>query len=63
MARAWIENEDGPDCSCGNPTVVKLVDGKAVLLCLFHTGPEGMYVPLPDMVPHDWDERVSQNEL
>jgi hypothetical protein len=44
----WRENEDGPDCACGEPTVVKLLpDGTAVLLCFFHTGEAGAYTRLP----------------
>lgn len=53
---SWIENEDGPDCDCDNPTVVKLVGDKAVLLCLFHTQAEGAYIPLPPQRPHNWSD-------
>lgn len=63
----WKETEDGPDCTCGNPTVVKLTmkrDGSesAILLCLFHTAEEGMATELPAVRPADWYERIAQNK-
>lgn len=53
--KPWRENEDGPDCACGEQTVVKILpDGQAILLCFFHTGEAGMYTPLPDERPEEW---------
>jgi len=44
----WTENEDGPICVCGEPTVVKIMpDGVPVLLCLFHTRESGAVKRLP----------------
>jgi len=51
----WTENEDGPECGCGNPTVVKIhPDGRALLLCLFHTIGEGLITELPAERPVGW---------
>lgn len=51
----WTENEPGPDCSCGNPTVVKATpDGNFVLLCFFHTAEAGAVTVLPPERPPDW---------
>lgn len=53
----WANNEDGPDCYCGNPTVVKIIPPRgAILICLFHTSAEGVYQQLPDEAPNNWDE-------
>jgi hypothetical protein len=58
MTTAWTENESGPDCACGDPTVVKLLpDGNAVLVCFFHTRNSGLYTPLPAQRPADWPEQ------
>ena len=52
MTEPWRENEDGPECPCGNPAVVKLLpDGSAVLLCLFHTAEAGAITRLPAARP------------
>jgi hypothetical protein len=55
----WTENEAGPDCACGNPTVVKLLpDGiAAVLLCVFHSPESGLYTPLPAQRPDSWPSK------
>jgi hypothetical protein len=51
----WRNNEDGPRCECGNPTVVKLLpDGTAIFLCLFHAQGEGLYRKLPAQRPAEW---------
>jgi hypothetical protein len=51
----WRENEEGPDCACGCPRVVKIMpNGRAILLCLFHTGEAGAYTPLPAERPEGW---------
>lgn len=56
----WTENESGPDCACGNPTVVKLTpDGSAVLLCIFHTQETGLFTPLPARRPDNWPELLA----
>lgn len=52
--RSWVNNEDGPDCECGEPTVVKLHNGGAILMCFFHTGAEGCYFELPPMAPDNF---------
>jgi hypothetical protein len=52
---AWAENEDGPDCACGNPTVVKITPGgQPVLMCLFHTAEAGLITVLPLERPGGW---------
>jgi hypothetical protein len=52
---AWTNNENGPDCACGNPTVVKITPaGRPVLLCLFHTPLDGSVTTLPDERPPGW---------
>lgn len=50
----WTNNEDGPDCACGNPTVVKLTNDGPLLLCLFHTDKAGASFELPRERPDDW---------
>jgi hypothetical protein len=58
---AWTDNEDGPDCACGNPTVVKILpSGRAILLCLFHTAESGSYTELPAERPADWGNASGQ---
>jgi hypothetical protein len=53
----WRENEDGPDCACGEPTVVKLLpDGTAILMCFFHAGEAGAYTRLPAERPDGWPD-------
>lgn len=52
----WTNNELGPHCFCGNPTVVKTETfGEGpMLLCLFHTSEEGALFNLPDERPEWW---------
>jgi hypothetical protein len=51
----WIDNEAGPGCKCGCPTVVKITPGgRAVLLCIFHTPEDGLATLLPQSKPDDW---------
>lgn len=53
----WQNNEDGPTCFCGNPTVVKEAgNGRFVLLCLFHTAEEGSWFVLPAERPETWEQ-------
>jgi hypothetical protein len=60
---SWTKNEDGPVCACGGETVVKIMpDGRAVLLCFFHTSAEGAYWSLPDERP-DGFENMTLSEL
>lgn len=54
MPRPWVENEDGPLCSCGRGTVVKVSGGRAGALCLFHTSPAGLWIELPTDCPDDF---------
>ena len=55
MSGPWRENEDGPDCACGEPTVVKLLpDGTPVLMCFFHTAEAGAITRLPAERPDGW---------
>lgn len=51
----YVENEDGPECTCGMPTVVKMVDGGAGALCLFHTAEAGAFFRLPEMTEKNWE--------
>lgn len=45
----WTENENGPECSCGEVTVVKrLPDGTWIAVCFFHTAAEGAYTVLSE---------------
>lgn len=51
----WTDGEDGPDCPCGWPRVVKrLPDGSFVLMCFGHTAEAGAVFRLPDSKPDDW---------
>ncbi len=52
--RPWVNNEDGPTCDCGEPTLVKTTEDRAILLCFFHTSETGCYVSLPPMAPDNW---------
>jgi hypothetical protein len=53
----WTENENGPGCGCGNPTVVKMLpDGSWALMCLFHTSDAGMFTQLPSERPDGWPD-------
>jgi hypothetical protein len=63
QAEAWVSNEPGPDCSCGNATVVKQTpDGGFVLLCLFHTADAGLITALPDHRPDNWYQNLPQED-
>ena len=52
----WTDKEEGPTCYCGMPTVVVVdEDGKADLLCIFHTQAAGALFRLPrDKRPDNW---------
>lgn len=52
----WQNNEDGPLCVCGNPTIVKLSSDGPALLCLFHISGAGALFPLPIERPDDWPD-------
>lgn len=55
MSTGYTENEEGPACSCGGPTIVKkLPDGTPVLMCFFHTRDAGLATPLPPERPPGW---------
>jgi hypothetical protein len=54
MSRPWVNNEDGPDCFCGGPTVVKILPDGAFLLCLFHERAEGKLYQLPNEAPDEF---------
>jgi hypothetical protein len=42
-----VDGEAGPDCECGDPTVVRIMpDGSPALLCLFHDGEAGRITAL-----------------
>lgn len=46
---SWADGDLGPECECGDTTVVKrLPDGRLVALCLFHDGEAGRYIPLDE---------------
>jgi hypothetical protein len=61
LKEPWQENETGPDCSCGNPTVVKLLPNSVpVLMCLFHSGEAGLMTRLPAERPADWYEKLPE---
>lgn len=50
--RQWVNNESGPTCQCGDPTLVKqATDGKWMLVCLTHTAAEGASWQLPKRPP------------
>jgi hypothetical protein len=58
-ARPWENNEDGPTCSCGGPTTVKITEdgsGEVLLLCLFHTYEAGAMWRLPAERPVNWPD-------
>ena len=62
----WVK-EKGPECFCGMPTMVHVDDdGKAWLLCVFHTNEAGAMFPLPkNGRPDDWPDspREAINEI
>jgi len=59
----WDGTEKGPECFCGMPTGVILdEDGRASLLCLFHTNAEGSMFPLPKEKPEKWPD-LTRDEL
>ena len=61
---AWVNNDEGPECFCGNPTVVKTDFKKyAVLLCLFHTREAGSIFALPPEKPDWWPNPPSPETL
>lgn len=65
MTDPWVNNEDGPLCSCGAATIVKVMDdrsGEALLLCLFHTYEEGAMWRLPNERPADWFATLPSKE-
>jgi hypothetical protein len=43
----WTNGEKGPECFCGMPTTVTVFEGKAHILCIFHSSDAGMLFPLP----------------
>lgn len=60
---AWIDKERGPECFCGMPTGVHVIDGKAWLMCIFHEYEAGAMFPLPkDERPDNWPD-ISREEL
>ncbi len=59
----WVNQEKGPECYCGMPTaVVVLESGRAELLCIFHTNAEGAMFPLPKERPENWPD-LTKDEL
>lgn len=60
---AWIDKERGPECFCGMPTGVHVIDGKAWLMCIFHEYEAGAMFPLPkDGRPDNWPD-IPHEEL
>lgn len=58
MSRPWVDNEEGPICSCGFETVVKKdAEGTFMLLCFFHTPQAGALFKLPQEAPDGWPDR------
>lgn len=43
----WVNGEKGPICTCKWPTFVKILNGKASLMCFGHTS-QGLILPLPE---------------
>ena len=59
----WKDNEEGPLCTCGHTTTVKIHNGKAILMCLFHTYEEGASWALPsEHKPSGWPY-ISNEEI
>ena len=58
----WIDNEKGPKCGCGMPTLVKIMDGKPLLFCVFHEQEEGACWSLPKERPDNWAD-ISREEV
>lgn len=51
----WQSGDDGPECYCGSPTIVKeLPNGSFVLICPLHGEGSGTYFSLPQVKPDDW---------
>lgn len=58
----WTHGEPGPDCFCGWPTVVWVIDGLASVMCFGHTKAEGALFPLPSRRPDKWPD-VTHEEM
>jgi hypothetical protein len=43
----WHPGEEGPVCSCGDPTVVVTVKGELKAMCFSHTPDAGLLFDLP----------------
>ena len=52
----WKDKEKGPECFCGMPTFVHVdKDGRADLVCMFHSRDAGAMFPLPkNGRPDNW---------
>lgn len=63
MPRPWVENEDGPQCTCGLGTTVKLLpNGQWAALCLCHTSEAGALLTLPPEAPDDFIAFIDPEE-
>jgi hypothetical protein len=59
----WTQ-EGGPKCTCGNPTMVVIEEnGRAALMCLFHSYEEGALFPLPNNGRPDHWPNLTHEEL
>jgi hypothetical protein len=59
----YVNNEVGPDCSCGEPTIVKFVNGSPLLVCFFHSGPAGSYNKLPPITEENWQRLMADSAI
>jgi len=57
----WADKEPGPDCACGDPTVVVLdPTGRATLWCLWHSKEAGATFDLPSDRPDHWPDLTTE---
>ncbi len=58
----WVKGESGPQCTCGWPTVVCVLEDGVHLMCFGHTKAEGAMWPLPNDKPENWPN-LSDEEM
>lgn len=60
MSPTWTDREPGPNCYCGMPTCVVIVDDLPSLMCIFHSRDSGTMFPLPKGRPAKWPEMTDE---
>lgn len=55
MKSEWQDKEPGPECTCGCPTFVSVLEGHLpMFICFMHTYEAGACFPLPKDRPENW---------